>query len=163
MTKENKTVSTRIAPEVEQFLSEKFGTVSAGLSMCADITKRVSDVGVDVNKISDEAENLMQIRFYSLKELKNYFTQGEWAFLADMLNGTMITPMFRCNADALCIAIDDADALDHLGEKWKISLYDLLGKVSKCCGSQIDAIYYRVNQFWDSDNETRSLEEWAKW
>lgn len=163
MKEKFKTLSTRITPDVEQFLSEKFGTPSAGLAMSADIVKRVNDIGMDVNQISNEAENLMQIRRSSLREIRNYFTQGEWSYLADMLNGTMITPMFRCNIDALCFAIEEADALNNLGDKWKIDPIDLIEKVRKCCGSQIDAIYYRINQFWYSDNETRDMGEWSNW
>lgn len=106
-------------------------------------------------------EALMTIRKYSTNELKGIFTPEEWSFLADSLNGTMTTDAFRCNAGALVHHCQDAEELDGTGQKWEIDIEKLVRKVEKLTGAQVEALYFRVESFWEDDN--RNLEEFAEY
>lgn len=106
-------------------------------------------------------EALMTIRKYSTNELKGIFTPAEWSFLADSLNGTMTDGSFRCNAGALAYHCLDADKLDGLGAKWEIDVLDLMDKIKDLTAAQVEALYFRVEQFWE--DEERDLEEFAKY
>ena len=106
-------------------------------------------------------EALMAIRKYSTNELKGIFTPTEWSFLADSLNGTMTTDSFRCNARPLAYHCLDADKLDGLGAKWEIDVLDLMDKIKDLTAAQVEALYFRVEQFWE--DEERDLEEFAKY
>lgn len=106
-------------------------------------------------------EALMTIRKYSTNELKGIFTPEEWSFLVDSLNGTMTTDSFRCNVGALVHHCRDAEELDGIGQKWEIDIEKLVSKVEKLTGAQVEALYFRVESFWEDDN--RNLEEFAEY
>lgn len=106
-------------------------------------------------------EVLMTIRKYSTNELKGIFTPAEWSFFADSLNGTMTTDAFRCNAGALAYHCLYAEELDGTGQKWEIDIEKLVSKVAKLTAAQVEALYFRVESFWEDDN--RNLEEFAEY
>lgn len=105
-------------------------------------------------------EALMTIRKYSTNELKGIFTPEEWSFLADSLNGTMTTDAFRCNAGALVHHCRDAEELDGTARKWGVDLGALIIKIETLTAAQVEALYFRVEQFWE--DEERDLAEFAK-
>lgn len=105
-------------------------------------------------------EVLMTIRKYSTNELKGIFTPEEWSFLADSLNGTMTTDAFRCNAQALAYHCRDAEELDGTARKWGVDLGALIIKIETLTAAQVEALYFRVEQFWE--DEERDLAEFAK-
>lgn len=111
--------------------------------------------------IINALDALIMIRTYSLSEIKGCFTPGEWSFLADSLNGTMTDGSFRCNAGALAYHCLDADKLDGLGAKWEIDIQELMHKIKDLTAAQVDAVYFRIEQFWNS--EDKNLEEFAKY
>lgn len=104
---------------------------------------------------------LMTIRKYSLSEIKGLLTPGEWSFFADSLNGTITDGIFRCNKEALICHCIDAEQLDGTASKWDVDLAQLTAKIGKLTGAQVEALYFRVEQFWE--NENRDLEEFAKY
>ena len=110
--------------------------------------------------IINALDALIMIRAYSLEEIRGSFSPGEWSFLADSLNGTMTTDSFRCNGGALAYHCLEADRLDTLGEKWEIDVLDLMDKIQDLTAAQVDAVYFRVEQFWEDEN--RNLEEFAR-
>jgi len=63
-------------------------------------------------------------------------------------------------ADILALQCLDADKLDDLGEKWEIDVLDLMDKIKDLTAAQVDAVYFRVEQFWDS--EDKDLEEFSQ-
>ena len=111
--------------------------------------------------IINALDALIMIRTYSLSEIRGRFSPGEWSFLADSLNGTMTDGSFRCNAGALAYHCLDADKLDTLGEKWEIDVLDLMDKIKDLTAAQVDAVYFRIEQFWNS--EDKNLEEFANY
>lgn len=106
-------------------------------------------------------EALMTIRKYSTNELKGIFTPAEWSFLADSLNGTMTKDSFRCNVGALVHHCRDAEELDGTARKWGVDLGALIIKIETLTAAQVEALYFRVEQFWE--DEERDLEEFAKY
>jgi hypothetical protein len=54
----------------------------------------------------------------------------------------------------------DAENLDTLGEKWDIDVLDLMDKIKDLTAAQVDAVYFRVEQFWNS--EDKNLEEFSR-
>jgi len=64
-------------------------------------------------------------------------------------------------ADMLALQCQDADnKLDDLGEKWEIDVLDLMDKIKDLTAAQVDAVYFRVEQFWNS--EDKNLEEFSQ-
>jgi hypothetical protein len=63
-------------------------------------------------------------------------------------------------ADLLALHCQDADKLDDLGEKWEIDVLDLMDKIKDLTAAQVDAVYFRVEQFWNS--EDKDLEEFSQ-
>lgn len=63
-------------------------------------------------------------------------------------------------ADLLALQCQDADKLDDLGEKWEIDVLDLMDKIKDLTAAQVDAVYFRVEQFWNS--EDKDLEEFSQ-
>lgn len=110
--------------------------------------------------INNALDALIMIRTYSLSEIRGRFSPEEWSFLADSLNGTITDGSFRCNAGALAYHCQDADKLDDLGEKWEIDVMDLMDKIKDLTAAQVDAVYFRVEQFWNS--EDKDLEEFSQ-
>ena len=111
--------------------------------------------------IINALDALIMIRAYSLAEIRGSFSPGEWSFLADSLNGTMTDGSFRCNAGALAYHCLEANRLDTLGEKWEIDVLDLMDKIQDLTAAQVEALYFRVEQFWE--DEDGDLEEFAKY
>ena len=63
-------------------------------------------------------------------------------------------------ADILALQCLDADKLDGLGEKWEIDVLELMDKIKDLTAAQVDAVYFRVEQFWNS--EDKDLEEFSR-
>ncbi len=106
-------------------------------------------------------EALMTIRKYSTNELKGIFTPAEWSFLVDSLNGTMTRDSFRCNVGALVHHCQDAEELDGTASKWNVDLSQLTAKIEKLTGAQVEALYFRIESFWE--DEERDLDAFAKY
>lgn len=104
---------------------------------------------------------LQIIRKYSLSEIKGVFTPGEWSFFADSLNGTITDGIFRCNKEALIYHCQDAEQLDGTASKWDVDLAQLTAKIEKLTGAQVEALYFRVEQFWE--NENRDLDAFSNY
>jgi len=111
--------------------------------------------------VVETIDTLIANRRYSLNEIKGIFTPAEWSFLADSLNGTMTTDSFRCNVGALVHHCIDAEQLDGTARKWEVDIERLTTKIEKLTAAQVEALYFRVEQFWEE--EGRNLEEFAKY
>ncbi len=104
---------------------------------------------------------LQIIRKYSLSEIKGVFTPGEWSFFADSLNGTITDGIFRCSKEALIYHCQDAEQLDGTASKWDVDLAQLTAKIEKLTGAQVEALYFRIEQFWE--NENRDLDAFSNY
>lgn len=142
------TKTIRITEGQEKFLLSNYKNVSEGISAC--INKSMMP--------SEDEELLKLLKAYSLNELKGKFTPNEWKFFADSLNGTMVDGMFRCNVGALVAHCEDSERFEGTASRWEVSIPDLTEKINKLGGAQVEALYTRVESFWDNPKD---LEEWS--
>lgn len=160
-TKNDKTVNTRIPQETWEWLVHLTGTAGGSIRAIIFEAKRAAENGTPPHKIADNLLELQIIRRRSQNELKGIFAPAEWSLMADSLNGSIITPEFRCAFSALVISIRDSDEYDGLGAKWGVNIKELCGKIEMLTSAQIDAIFTRVEEFWEDEN--RNLEKWSIW
>lgn len=160
-TKNDKTVNTRIPASTWEWLVSLTGTAGGSIRAIIFEAKRADENGIPPHKISESLAELQMIRRRTLNELRGMFTPSEWLFMADSLNGTNILEEFRCTPMVLVASIEYSDEYDHLGTKWDVNITSLLEKVNKLTAAQVDAVFCRVEEFWD--NEDRDMEKWSRW
>lgn len=144
------TKAIKISEEQERYLLENYKNVNQGIQAC--ISKAMTP--------DSDLETLRYIRTYSRAELSGKFSQQEWYFFFDSLNGSLVDGMFRCNAGALVAHCEDAEKYDHTATKYKLDLNVLASKVQQLSGAQIEALYTFVEEFWNDEN--RDLEVYSK-
>lgn len=158
--KNDKAINTRIPTATWEWLTS-FGTAGGTVSVIIREAERAYNYGFSPYKISESLAELQMIRKRSMSELKGVFTPNEWSYMADALNGTIITPEFRCIPGALIASVEDSDRYDGLGEKWGVDVKKLTYKIEDLTAAQVDAVFARVEAFWDS--EEKDLDKWAEW
>jgi hypothetical protein len=156
-----KTVSLNIEEDLDDFLNENFGTRTDGFVAAVEILRKSQQMGFEAHEIVENLQFLQQIRRTSLREIKGVFTPDEWKFMVDILNGTLITPEFRCLKEGLIAEMEDAEHFDNSATRWNLNLSEVLEKIKKLTGAQIEAIYFRIEEFWNDDK--RDLEKFAEW
>lgn len=156
----DKAVSTRIPTETWEWLTS-IGTAGGVLKLILSEAEEASKMGVQIYKLSESLSELQMIRKKSQAELRGMFTPAEWSYMADSLNGTMVTPEFRCSAGALIANLQDSDEYNELGAKLGVDVISLCGKIEGLKGAQVDAVFSRVEAFWVG--EGMDLEEWSMW
>lgn len=135
-------------------------TKNATIRLPEEIAEWLTEDGKSINQaIIESCQTLKRIRTVSTGEIKGIFTPSEWSFLADSLNGTMITDTFRCNVQALVAHCEDSAKYEYLDKKWDVNMETFLQKIKTLHGANIDAIYARVEDFWGNE---RNMEEWIK-
>ena len=160
-----KNITIRVSEETAEFLVKNYETPTAGATLCVEIVEQmILQSGSDPNSLVNSMQFLQQIRAYSTREIRGKFTVDEWKYMADALNGTMITPEFRCNQDGLIASIEDSNDFDGLGAKWNVDVIGFTEKVKQLTGAQIDAVYTNVEKFWNDtkDDELRDLDAWSE-
>lgn len=141
MAKETKTITLRLPVEQMEYL-EQFD---------CSTNQAVVDL-IDKVKTIDK---------YADRDIQGVFSESEWKYLADSLNGTMVEGDFRFMKGALVAGVEDSATYDNLDKKWGVSVKTLSDKINALSSSAIEAIYRRVENFWK--NSTLSMEEWAKY
>ncbi len=162
--KNDKAVNTRIPTATWEWLTS-IGTAGGTVNTIICEAEEAAKAGTPPHKISQGLADLRMIRTRSKNELKGLFTPAEWMYMADSLNGTMVTTDFRCLPMALVAGIEDSDTYDALGAKWEVDVPSLTEKVKKLTAAQVDAVFTRVEAFVEAfwDSEEKDLEEWSKW
>ncbi len=158
--KNDKAVNTRIPTATWEWLTS-IGTAGGTVNAIIAEAEAAAKAGIEPSKIAQAIMELQMIRRRSQGELKGIFTPAEWCYMADSLNGTIVTVEFRCLQGALIASVEDSDLYDGLGAKWDVDVKALCDKVSNLTAAQVDAVFSRVEAFWDS--EDKDLEKWAIW
>lgn len=138
---ETKTVNLRIPKELLDYIK------SQNESLNSDIVSALS--------------HYKTIRQVSLGEIKGVFTKEEWMFFIDSMNGTLTDDIFCCNVSALIAHCEDAERFEGTATKYGVNLKKITVKIKRLKGANIEAIYYRVSQFWDNTDKYK-LEEYSK-
>lgn len=105
-------------------------------------------------------QRLKSIRQVSLGEIKGLFTKDEWCFFIDSMNGVMVDEIFCCNVGGLIAHCEDSERFEGTATKYGVDLDSLTQKIKPLKGANIEAIYYRVFQFWDNTDKYK-LEEYS--
>lgn len=106
-------------------------------------------------------ETLRRHERYADMELRGRFTPEEWKFLADSLNGTMTLDDFRFTPSALVAHNEDSQLYDGTADKWGVDLAKLNEKVAALTATQTEALYRRIEKFWE--HPEADLELWAQY
>lgn len=158
--KNDKGVSTRVSISTWEWLTS-IGTAGGTVNTIIAEAEAAAKAGIEPWKIAQAIMELQMIRRRSQGELKGIFTPAEWSYMADSLNGSLVTADFRCLPVALVAGIEDSDLYDGLGAKWRVDVKELTGKIAVLTAAQVDAVFSLVEAFWDS--EERDLEKWSQW
>lgn len=155
-------ITIRIDEEAVEFLQNNFSTPTAGAQQCVEIVRQMmSGSPTDIYSLTESINFLQYIRAYSKRELKGLFTANEWKYLADSLNGTIITPEFRCNQGGLIASIEDSNDFNNLGAKWEVNVPEFVEKVKQLTGAQIDSVYMQIEMFWKQNESGVDIDKWA--
>lgn len=137
------------------------GTITKTIRMPEELAAWLSEQGDSMNQvIVDLLDNIRYSRMYSLNEIKGRFTAAEWKFFADSLNGTLVNDQFRYNKGALVAHCEDSESFECTATKWGVDINILKDKISSLAGSQVEALYSRVEVFW---NNPADLDKWAEY
>lgn len=137
---ETKTITIRVPMEHAEWLAKNQEGMNAAIVDCIEKTAYI-------NK-------------YAMRDIKGKLTPSEWKFIADSLNGSIVEGDFRYVSGALIAHTQDADEFEGLGAKWNVNVEELCSKISKLSCCEIEAIYRRVEAFWE--DSTQDMEEWSK-
>lgn len=110
-------------------------------------------------KLSQSIELMPLARLNALKEIRGLFTSDEWKFFADSLCNVNATAQFRFNKNAFWERLIDFKRFE--GTKFDVNIETLKKKIDKLTTMQVEAIYSRVDDFWEA-SVSSPLEQWAK-
>lgn len=110
--------------------------------------------------VISEINILKRIRTVAMGELRGVFSAAEWVFMVDAFNGTLIDEIFCANVGAFIAACEDAERFDGAAERNGVDFPKFIDKVKTLHGANIEAIYQRINDYWENSNEI-NLKEWA--
>ena len=138
------------------------------IRMPEDLASWLSEQGDSMNQtIIDLLSNFRNARMYALNELKGIFDPNEWLFFADSLNGNLVSGQLRYNKKVQIGHCEDSDDMFGYAEKHGVKMSDLSKKIEGLYASQVEALYYRVEIYWEiaempqeAFNTQDKLEDW---
>ena len=136
---EQKTVTMRLPQDVADYISSDGNSITEGVKNLVNALQRHER--------------------YAEVELRGRFTAEEWKFLADSLNGTMVLDDFRFSSSALVAHNEDSQLYEGTADKWGVDLAALNAKVEALSATQVEALYRRIEKFWD--HPETDLNAWA--
>lgn len=125
---ETKQVNLRIPQELLDYVKSQYDSLNS------DIVSAI--------------QRLRSIRQVALGEIRGIFTKEEWMFFIDSMNGVMVDEIFCCNVGGLIAHCEDSERFEGTATKYGVDLESLSTKIKTLRGANIEAIYYRVSQFW---------------
>lgn len=138
--KETKTVTLRLPVEMVEYITRNDDSINQAI----------------INEIS----NARQMKLIAMIELKGIFSKNEWLFLADSFNGTLYEDFMCGNVNIFIAGIEDAERYENKATMHKVDLKELIAKLKKLHGANINAIYERINDYWEN-YEKIDIEKWA--
>ena len=126
--KETKTVTLRLPVEMVEYLTRENESINQA--------------------IIDEISRARQMKLIALLELKGIFSKNEWIFFADAFNGTLYEDFMCGNVNIFIADIEDAERYENKATMHKVDLKELIAKLKKLHGANINAIYERINDNW---------------
>lgn len=130
MKKTSIALDTETTAQINAFVSRHHGTT--------ELSTKIREI------VDDYTHNLNRAK----KEIEGVFTDAEWNYLRDMLNGTLLYPSSPIPA-LLVGEIEDADKLEGLGEKWEVDVNALVHKIKALSSFQSYALVKCVEEWWE--------------
>lgn len=134
---------------------------NATIRVSEELTALCEPYGSISQGVKSMIEKLQTIKKLSANELRGKFTESEWKFLAASLNGSINDETLRYRAELLCYHNEDSERYEGTASQFGIKLSDLNAKIRQLTAAQLDALYTRVEYFWDN-SEKIELDAWAK-
>lgn len=123
-----------------------------------DLLDKFGSVNNGVKAVCDKLATIQKL---AANELRGKFTENEWQFLAASLNGTITDETFRYDSSVLCYHNEDAEKYEGYASNFNVDLKAINKKIAALTSAQLDALYTRVEEFWDSESRPE-LDVWAK-
>ena len=94
---------------------------NAQVKLTEKIKNEISEMYGNANKAANiMLPGMLQLRLYTLFEIKGKFTEKELKLMIDRANGLLLDPQMMPNKDAFYYGIKDAIELDRLDSKWEV-------------------------------------------
>lgn len=139
---ETKTVTLRLPQDMADYITRNGDSMTDG--------------------IKNVVETLRRHERYADVELRGRFTPDEWKFLADSLNGTMTIDDFRFLPDMLVAHNEDSQLYERTADRWHVDLSELNCKCAALTATQTEALYRRIERFWEHPNAV-NIDQWAQY
>lgn len=136
-------------------------TKTVTLRLPVEMVEYLTSTGDSINQaIINEISNARQMKLIAMIELKEIFSKNEWIFFADTFNGTLYEDFMCGNVNIFIADIEDAERYENKATMHKVDLKELIAKLKKLHGSNINAIYERISDYWDNYQKI-DIEKWA--
>lgn len=126
--------------------------------MTTSITFRAQDdifsgLGIKNSPAAEiSAEGFMNIRKYTLPELRGIFNKEELTGLLNTTNGTMFQAEFAANIRMLSISVEDSEHFDHNSELYGYDFQKFFKKIQKLTAAQAFLLLFECWRFWNVEN-----------
>lgn len=136
-------------------------TKTVTLRLPVEMVEYLTSTGDSINQaIINEISNARQMKLIAMIELKGIFSKNEWIFFADTFNGTLYEDFMCGNVNIFIADIEDAERYENKATMHKVDLKELIAKLKKLHGANINAIYERISDYWDNYQKI-DIEKWA--
>lgn len=101
-------------------------------------------------KIQEIIIDLCTLLSRTKREVKGRFSENEWNYLRDMLNGTILQSDVVPYRFVLTAEAEDANRYEGLGEKWNVDVKKLIEKLKNLSEFEAYTVAKMVDEFWAS-------------
>ena len=103
----------------------------------------------------------IELRRYTMRELKGVFSAAEIKYLVDMSNSSMFLPEYASNLQMLIARVEDANKFDGLADKWQVNLDIMLDKIKKLTSAQVFFLQFACYNYWYGSDDVGDLDSFV--
>lgn len=134
----------------KEFKINNMQTVSPKLT--DKVVKELIDFAGTKNAGASEAiEAYVYIRRATLQEIKGRFSKAEATALMDMYNGTMLTPDYQYQPQAIRIQVEDAEKFESSCSRHGADIDKLLSKTDQLTAAQTWVLQQEIVRAWNEN------------
>lgn len=167
MKEETKRTTIHTPPQVQRIIAGADEDMSQNARICGLLigyrdVSQAAGVSTSLEECSKIVSALTRYRRI-LKQEMPALSEGEWCFLADVLNGTWLVTEVGSPADpALYLWAEASDAGADTAAKWGIDQANLVRKLREMSYAQSCGVVDVLTRFWADDHEGDYREALAK-
>jgi hypothetical protein len=94
----------------------------------------------------------VNIRKYTLRELKGIFVREELIGLIDNLNGSMLQADYQANKSMYIAHLEDGEHFENMSERFNFDFQTLINKVNSLTSAQIFFLQAEIERYWRQDS-----------